>query len=228
MDSSSFDPHQFPPREKSHWFSRKPSVQNTSTTRRVNFFDGVWAGFSNLFNFKERMRRSEYWWFFLFSILFAVVSFFGFLIWLDYWEQIYIERFRVLEAKMMFPFWYTTYSMPVYFFMGLMFSAQVRRFHDVGKWTWIPYAKTLVFVVLAWHVHRLSHAVHSFDFKLDLIGWLLLLTFFVLAGVIAYVACKDSEKERNRFGVSPKYRRKIYEDLPPPPPAPKKSELKKM
>ena len=32
-----------------------------------------------------------------------------------------------------------------------------------------------------------------------------------------YFRTKDSEKERNRWGRSPKYRRKLYEELPPPP-----------
>lgn len=166
------------------------------------------------------MRRSEYWWFFAFSILFAVVSYIGFLIWEDYWEQIFFDRFRTVEGSQMFPYLYTTYTMPVYFFMGLIFSAQVRRFHDVGMRAWIPYAKAAVFVAFAWYVHHLTYSARSFDVNLGIIGWLMLLAFFPLAGVIAYVACKDSEKERNRYGRSPKYRRKIYEKLPPPPKAP--------
>ena len=166
------------------------------------------------------MRRSEYWWFFLFSFLFAVGAYFGFLIWLDDGEQILIEKYNSVSNTKMFPYEYTSYSFPFYIFMALMFSAQVRRFHDVGMRAWVPYAKALVFVVLAWYVYRLTHQALSFDINLGIIGWLLLLAFFILAGIIAYVACKDSEKERNHWGRSPKYRRKIYEELPPPPKAP--------
>ena len=217
MDSSSTD-HHHSHGDYSHGSHRHHRHHhNKSTTRRVNFLDGVWAGFANLFNFMGRMRRSEYWWFFIFSVVFAVVCYFGFLIWLDYGEQILVEKYTYVGKAKMFPYEYKSYSIPVYIFIVLLFSAQVRRFHDVGMRAWVPYAKFLVFVALAWHVYRVAHAARSFDFNIGIIGWSLLLAFIALAGVIAYVACKDSEKERNRWGRSPKYRRKLYEELPPPP-----------
>lgn len=227
MESSSSDHRHSTHGGHSHR-SHRYRHHNKSTTQKVNFFDGVWAGFSNLFNFTGRMRRSEYWWFFLFSILFAVGSYYGFLIWLDSGEQILMEKYNSVSSAKMFPYEYTSYSFPVYIFMAFMFSAQVRRFHDVGMRGWVPFAKALVFAVLAWYVYRLTHQAHSFDINLGVIGWLLLSVFFILAGIIAYVACKDSEKERNRWGKSSKYRRKIYEELPPPPKAPRRRSLHKM
>lgn len=150
------------------------------------------------------------------------------LIWLDYGEQILSERYGMVDDYKMFPYEYTTFSWPVYILMALLFSAQVRRFHDMGLRAWVPYAKLLVFVILAFYYYRLTHSAHSFHVNVGIIGWLLLLAFFALAGAIAFMACKDSEKERNKWGRSPKYRRKIYEELPPPPDAPRKSELRKM
>ena len=181
--------------------------------------EGVWAGFSNLFNFKGRMRRSEYWWFFLFSVVFAVVTYLGFLIWLDSGEQILLQKYSSLDKTKMFPYEYKSYSIPVYIFILLLFSAQVRRFHDVGMKAWVPYAKFLVFIGLALHVYRVAHAARSFDIDLGIVGWVLLLAFIALAGVIAFVAFKDSEKERNQWGRSTKYRRKLNEELPPAPKA---------
>lgn len=211
----------------SHHRSHHRHHHDKSTTKRVNFFEGVWAGFSGLLNFKGRMRRSEYWWFFAFSLIVGVVAYFGFLTWQDEWEQTFFERFQTVESWRMFPYVYTTYTMPVYFVVGLLFSAQVRRFHDVGKRAWIPFIKTGVFVLLAWYVYRLTHAAVSFDINLGVIGWLLLIAYVALAIVIAVVACIDSEKERNRYGKSSKYRRKIYENLPPPPSAPKRARSRK-
>ena len=227
MDSSGSSHHHSTYGERSQRAHRHRR-HNKSTTRRVNFLSGVWAGFANLFNFWGRMRRSEYWWFFLFSILFAIGSYLGMLIWLDSGEQILFEKYGMVDDYKMFPYEYTSLSWPFYVLMALLFSAQVRRFHDVGLYAWVPYAKLLVFAVLAFYLYRLAHAAHSFHFDLGVIGWLLLLAFFALAGVIAYTACKDSEKERNKWGRSPKYRRKIYEELPPPPNAPRRGNLRKM
>lgn len=207
---------------------REKEARRKSTTRRVNFFDGVWAGFAFMFNFQGRMRRSEYWWFFLFSVLFSIVTYFGFLVWEDYMEQMMIERFQYAESWRLFPYLYTTYSLPCYILIAFIFSAQVKRFHDVGMKAWLPYAKTAVFALFAAYLWQITHAINSFDVSLGFIGWVLLLAYLALAVAVAVIACRDSEKGPNKYGKSPKYRRKIYEKLPPPPPAPKKSDLKKL
>lgn len=211
-----------------HSSYKEREARRKSTTRRANFFDGVWTGFAYMFNFKERIRRSEYWWFFLFSVLFTIVTYFGFLVWEDYMEQVMIERYGYAPPEKMFPKLYLTYSLPCYIFIAFVFSAQVKRFHDVGKRAWLPYAKTAVFAVLAAYLYSITHVVGSFNVNLGFLGWVLLIAYIALAIAIAVVACQDSEKNTNRYGKSPKYRRKIYEKLPPPPRAPKRSDLKKL
>ena len=118
--------------------------------------------------------------------------------------------------------------MPCYIFIAFIFSAQVRRFHDAGIKARLPYGKTAAFVLLAAYLWIITHSVNSFDVSMGFIGWVLLLAYLGLAVAVAVIACRDSEKGSNKYGISPKYRRKIYEKLPPPPPAPKKSDLKKM
>ena len=118
--------------------------------------------------------------------------------------------------------------MPCYILVAFIFSAQVKRFHDVGIKAWLPYGKTAAFVLLASYLWMITHSANSFDVSLGFLGWLLLLAYLGLAVAVAVIACRDSEKGPNKYGKSPKYRRKIYETLPPPPPAPKKSDLKKL
>ena len=182
-------------------------------TDRTTFIEGAMTGATNVFVFTERMRRSDYWWYFLFCIIVCAVAFFGFLSWVDYMYQRFEELQTTLTDHQLFPYYYTAFSMPVYLFMALFFTAQARRLHDIGQIAWLPVLKLVFFIAFASVYHDLAIEHDSFWVPLGWKGWLLFLPYLGLAVYMAVLACRDSEKERNLYGESPKYRRRLEDNL---------------
>ena len=177
--------------------------------KKVGAWEGASTGLFNLVNFTGRMRRSEYWWFFAAAILLSIVVFVGFIAWEDSVVQDWVEKQRDYSAKDLFPYVLKRWTIPFYILMGLLFAAQVRRFHDIGHRAWLPIFKLLVFILFAYSYNKAAVAAQSLLPDLDVMGWTALVLYIAAAITIAYIATQDSEKEKNRYGVSPKYRRKL-------------------
>ncbi len=182
-------------------------------TDRTSFIEGALVGASNVFVFSGRMRRSDYWWFLLFCVISCVVAFFGFLAWMDYMYQRFEELQTTLTVHQLFPYRFTAFTMPVYLFLILIFTAQARRIHDIGMMAWVPVVKAFFFVGFVSIYYNLAIDYDTFFPPLGWQGWLLFLGYLSLALYMAILACKDSEKERNQYGESPKYRRKLEDNL---------------
>ena len=195
--------------EQHHSHSHHHHHHSRNKIKKVSAWEGASNGLFNLLNFKGRMRRSEYWWFFGAAILLSVIVFFGFIAWEDSVVQDWVERQKVYTANDLFPYVIKRWTFPFYILIGLLFAAQVRRFHDIGHRAWLPVFKVLAFVVFAYSYNKAAYAVNSLTPDLDVIGWTALVLYIAAAITIAYIATQDSEKEKNRYGVSPKYRRKL-------------------
>jgi len=184
---------------------------SSNRIKRVGAWEGASNGLFNLLNFKGRMRRSEYWWFFAVAILLCVVVFFGFVAWEDSVVQEWADKQRTISARQLFPYTLQRWTMPFYILIGLLFAAQVRRFHDIGYRAWIPVFKVVTFTVLAYSYTSVANATFSLVVDLNVLGWIALVLYLASAITIAYYATIDSEKEKNRYGKSPKYKRKMQE-----------------
>ena len=182
-------------------------------TDKTNFIEGALSGATNIFVFSERMRRSDYWWYFLFCIIVCLVSFFGFLSWMDYMYQRFEELQTTLTDHQLFPYRFTAFTMPIYLFMAMIFTAQARRIHDIGRTAWLPIVKTMCFAAFIAVYKDFAISLDTFFPPLGWLGWLMLMSYFAFAIYMAILACVDSQKERNEFGDSPKYRRKLDDNL---------------
>lgn len=201
-----------------YYIKRKPLPKpkrrrKRKPTDKTTFIEGALLGASNVFVFSERMRRSDYWWFFLFSIICCLVAFFGFLAWMDYMYQRFEELQTTLTPHQLFPYRFTAFTMPIYLFMILIFTAQARRLHDIGRKAWLPILKTLCFAAFISVYKVFAIELDTFFPPLGWLGWLFFLSYLVLAVYMAVLACKDSQRERNKYGESPKYRRKLEDNL---------------
>ena len=77
----------------------------------MNYYLNCWSNFAN---FSGRARRSEYWFFVLFNIIFSILL-------------------NIIGFKLDFPFLGTIYSVAV---LIPSLAVAVRRMHDVGKSGW--------------------------------------------------------------------------------------------
>ena len=93
----------------------------------MNFFNAIFSGFKHYFKFSGRATRSEYWWFYLFSLLGSLCLIFGsFFSPVTFISSIFGSFFSLAT-----------------FFPHL--TVYVRRLHDVGKsGFWILLAPTAI------------------------------------------------------------------------------------
>ncbi len=156
----------------------------------MNFVTAVKSVFSNYSNFKGRARRSEYWWFVLFTMICGVVlSFLP-----DSLSTFY--NFATLVPSL---------------------AVLVRRLHDMGKSGW--YALLFYAPLVAAFVTGFSFVGETFDAlaesermgtvlvmpsmpPLFIVSLLMLLTGSIYLIVLL---CMDSERTENKWGLSPKY-----------------------
>ena len=90
----------------------------------MNYYLNCWSNFAN---FSGRARRSEYWYFVLFNIIFSILL-------------------NFIGLKLDFPFLGTIYSVAV---LIPAIAVGVRRMHDVGKSGWyglIPFYNLILAV----------------------------------------------------------------------------------
>ena len=162
----------------------------------MGFGEAVKTCLRNYFVFNGRARRSEYWWFYLFTIIVAIVA-------------------AIMDG--MFVGWENADEGPVGTVTSLALlipslSAGWRRLHDTGRsgwWIGGGILGAIVFIVLIIVMVGLTGFDDGGSFGLNgSLGVLMivfLIAFLVYAITILVFLCQDSHPNDNRYGNSPKY-----------------------
>ena len=174
---------------------------------RMGFFEAIKICLKKSFVFTGRARRSEFWWWTLFtSILGFGVSFI-------------IEEIPEDNLSLMLPF--TLGILAIFTYLGIAsFAVTTRRLHDIGRSGWW-YGSSLIFGVVwaIWMVVKVFGVVSGMDVDhIDVESDAFVLTVLKeMTGVIlAYILylgysivllvwyCKDSQPGANKYGENPK------------------------
>lgn len=122
--------------------------------KNINFFDAIKICFNKYFVIDGRASRSEYWWFFLFNVLFDILC-------------------ELLDSSMGFE--YEEYGM--FFFVSLitvipMITVTARRLHDVDKsgwWMLISFTIIGIIPLFIWTISKGEESKNRFgEYPLDL------------------------------------------------------------
>ena len=174
---------------------------------RMGFFEAIKTCLKKSFVFTGRARRSEFWWWTLFtSILGFGVSFI-------------IEEIPEDNLLLMLPF--TLGILAIFTYLGIAsFAVTTRRLHDIGRSGWW-YGSSLIFGVVwaIWMVVKVFGVISGMDVDhIDVESDAFVLTVLKeMTGVIlAYILylgysivllvwyCKDSQPGANKYGENPK------------------------
>lgn len=161
--------------------------QETYELPMISFLDAIVFGFQNYFNFRGRSRRSEFWWFVLFSQLVNLISWIPIVGWL-----IGILFFLITIVPMI--------------------SVTTRRLHDIGKSGW--YQLAFIFgLLLSWGIMMASLIVGAITFftgESVVLGIVLLsVSAVALVGSVGLTALwiiwlvRKGEQGSNKYGLDP-------------------------
>ena len=183
----------------------------------MGFWESVRTCFRKYFDFKGRARRSEYWWYCLFSVVACLIwALFGTLL-LALPVGMAVQHVSGNETAGL-----TTMiiilCIPLLFLVLPSVSVQVRRLHDTGRSGWWMVASIILEIVAAALPFTLfgSDAI-DFDFMEEFSRSFELSTAAGVADVVLTIATNamsiilivfsifDSHKTENKYGPSPKY-----------------------
>jgi len=159
----------------------------------MSFVEAIESCYKNYFNFSGRATRSEYWYFVLRNMIVTVAVFIFLGIVLLYAKHnvgialvgLILELITVLVLLgSLLPLW----------------SAQVRRLHDMGRSGW--WAGASILLAIFNEIEALA-SLHKSVTAADLVGLLWRFAFdvagLVLAAVILFFLVQPSREENNRF-----------------------------
>jgi len=163
----------------------------------MNFTTAIKTCFQKYFDFSGRARRSEYWWFILFTIILSVVT--------------------AIMAGLIFG-WETTDSTGPFnaitslavFFPPL--AVGFRRLHDTnrsGWWLGAWYLAIIAFAIIILFIAFTSAvaAETGMAIFIGLLAIVFLLGLFAWGIALIVFYCSDSDQGDNKYGPSPKYDR---------------------
>ena len=148
----------------------------------MSFGEASKSVFSKYATFSGRARRSEYWYFVLFNVLFML----GFAL-----------IARVFPEAKFLTYLYLVYSLAI---VIPSLAVGVRRLHDIGKRGWNMFI-LLIVALLNSSITVLGKS----SLKIGS-GVLLILAIIALALTVLFVVwlCKDSQPGENKWGPNPK------------------------
>ena len=176
----------------------------TRCNRPLEFLEALRLSFSNIFNFKGRARRSEYWWTVVGLYLMTIVVYF-----LALFLGIGTTGFALFNdlrsvAAGSFVTTYTILCLWSVVIWVLMLALIFRRLHDTGHSGWLIGANFLLgiagFITLA-----IGTVSDGGSMPLIAIAVLLLIAHLVLSLYIFFLTLFDSDVEENKYGPSQKY-----------------------
>lgn len=175
---------------------------------RMGFFEAVKTCLKKSFVFKGRARRSEFWWWTLFSTVFGlIVSFIA--------EEL-------PEDNLLLTLLCTLGVLAFAVYLGIAnFAVATRRLHDIGRSGWW-YGATLIFGVVwgVWLVVKMAGIISGMnldnvDVESDAFAFTLIKEMLgvIVIPYIIYIGysilllvwyCKDSQPGANKYGENPK------------------------
>ena len=188
----------------------------------MGFWESVRTCFRKYFDFKGRARRSEYWWYFLFSVVACLIwALFGTLL-LALPIGMAVEHVSGNETAGL-----TTMiiilCIPLLFLVLPSFSVQVRRLHDTGRSGWWVFwdvvlsgASSLALSVafsftgigessIYFSNIEVLRAIYDFSLPVFVPVLLIYLAHLGVSLTVLVFTLLDSHKGENRYGSSPKY-----------------------
>ena len=180
---------------------------------RMGFITSIVTCYKKYFNYSDRARRSELWWFVLYS---AIVTFIVFSI-RPYYIYVAGIPFHLMSI-------YFTVNQVLFFFVVFLplLAAVCRRLHDTNhSGTWM--AIQIVFLLFAVVINEMYTRVLEMSFSswsnaftyiykvkgrnifMELYGWGLMITAIAILVAIIVMCCLDSDKVPNEYEESPKY-----------------------
>lgn len=176
----------------------------TRCNRPLEFLEALRLSFSNIFNFKGRARRSEYWWTVVGLYLMTIVVYF-----LALFFGIGTTGFALFNdlrsvAAGSFVTTYTILCLWSVVIWVLMLALIFRRLHDTGHSGWLIGATYLLGIV--GFIFLAAGAItRGESMAITAIAVLLLAAYAVLALYIFLLTLFDSDVEENKYGPSQKY-----------------------
>ena len=175
---------------------------------RMGFFEAVKTCLKKSFVFKGRARRSEFWWWTLFSTVFSFTA--------------SLPAEEISEDNVLLMVLYTLGALALCVYLGIAnFAVATRRLHDIGRSGWW-YGATLIFGVVwtVWMIVKMFGIIGGMnpahvDVESDAFAFTLLKEMWavVLIPYVIYIAysilllvwyCKDSQPGANKYGENPK------------------------
>ena len=175
---------------------------------RMGFFEAVKTCLKKSFVFKGRARRSEFWWWTLFSTVFSFI--------------VSLLAEEISEDNVLLMVLYTLGALALCVYLGIAnFAVATRRLHDIGRSGWW-YGATLIFGVVwtVWMVVKMFGIIGGMnpahvDVESDAFAFTVLKEMWavVLIPYVIYIAysilllvwyCKDSQPGANKYGENPK------------------------
>ena len=154
----------------------------------MNFMESVTTCFQKYFVFSGRARRSEYWWWVLFSIIGSIV-----------FSVVDLIVFGGLAAQGISPL-NLVFSLVT---VIPTFAVATRRLHDIGKSGWFQFLPALAApIMIIGFALQFSGGLSAMGAIITIIGVLAILGLAIL--LIVWYAT-DGHRTDNRYGYSPKY-----------------------
>lgn len=183
----------------------------------MGFWESVRICFRKYFDFKGRARRSEYWWYFLFSVM-------AILIWTLLGTLLaalpigmavkHISGSETAGLTTMV----VVLAVPILFLILPSFSVQVRRLHDTGRSGWWltasiileVIASALPFILFGWAAADFGFLEeYRRSFELSTTAGVAMVALGVTSEVLSIIliifSAIDGHKTDNQYGPSPKY-----------------------
>ena len=108
----------------------------------MSFFDSVISGYLRCLDFKGRSSRSEFWWFFLFSIMLCLLV-------LNFTAGDLENKLSSLNEENFFQvFFNSSIGYAILVTAIPQISLSIRRFHDIGKSGWWYFALQIIPIFL--------------------------------------------------------------------------------
>lgn len=180
--------------ESIKYYPRTPESPTYVVQPQMNFFESIVSCYKKMFTYSGRARRSEFWWFALFTGTVNIT-------------YILLSLFDVIHPGIIFGIIFLV------FFIFPLAAATIRRLHDInqnGNWLGLHIICFLLYYVILGMVLRagLSNPLsiysssHIFAILIARIFIVLSFTFMVL---LIILCCIDSDRWTNENGESPKY-----------------------
>ena len=183
----------------------------------MGFWESVRICFRKYFDFKGRARRSEYWWYFLFSVVACLIwALFGTLLLAlpigMAVQHVFGNETAGLATMIII------LCIPLLFLVLPSFSVQVRRLHDTGRSGWWVVASVILeiaasalpFILFGWDASGFDFTEEfSRSFELSTAAGVadvaLSIATNALSIILIVFSVFDSHKTENKYGPSPKY-----------------------